>query len=159
MIRYLLVGVVSGILFSVIDGLINANPFAQKLYAVYQPIAKTSVNVLAGSGIDLAYGFILAAIFLRFYSSLPGYTGILKGLSFAVLVWFLRVVMSAISTWMMFTVPIQTISYSILTGLVEMLVLGVLYGLTLKPPAQADAGGRQNKNRNRSRGGTAAGGR
>ena len=133
MIRYSLVSILSGILFGTLDGLIHANPLAQKLYAVYQPISKASINVPAGIIIDLIYGFILAAIFIRLYPSLPGSTGILKGLSFAVLAWFLRVVMSAISDWMMFTVPLQAIGYSVLTGLGEMLVLGVLYGLTLKP--------------------------
>jgi hypothetical protein len=132
MCRYILVSVISGILFGALDGLIHANPLAQNLYSVYQPIAKTSINIPAGIVIDLAYGFILAAIFLRFYSSLPGHTGLLKGLSFAILVWVLRVVMSAISSWMMFTVPFQAIAYSILAGLAEMLVLGILYGLTLK---------------------------
>jgi len=133
MTRYCLVSVISGILFGAMDGLINANPVAQRLYAIYLPIAKSSVNAPAGIGIDLAYGFILAAIFLRFYPSLPGYTGILKGLSYSVLVWFLRVVMSALSSWMMFTVPVQALIYGILAGFVEMLVLGMLYGLTLKP--------------------------
>ena len=132
MYRYILVSVISGILFGTLDGLIHANPLAQNLYSVYQPIARTSINVPAGIAIDLAYGFILAAIFLRFYSSLPGHTGLLKGLSFAILVWILRVAMSAISSWMMFTIPFQTIAYSMLTGLAEMLVLGILYGFTLK---------------------------
>ena len=38
--KYAIVSVVSGILFGVLDGLINANPMAQRLYAVYKPIAK-----------------------------------------------------------------------------------------------------------------------
>ena len=37
--RYLTVSVVSGIVFGVLDGLIHANPWAQPLYAVYEPIA------------------------------------------------------------------------------------------------------------------------
>jgi hypothetical protein len=133
LLRYILVSVASGILFGALDGLINANPYAQRLYSVYQPIARTSINAAAGIGIDLAYGFILSSIFLLLHSALPGKSGIMKGLSYAVLIWFLRVVMSAASTWMMFTVPVQVINYSILTGLLEMLVLGVLYGWTLKP--------------------------
>jgi hypothetical protein len=133
LLRYILVSVGSGILFGALDGLINANPYAQRLYWVYQPIARTSINAAAGIGIDLAYGFILSAIFLLLYSALPGNSGIMKGLSYAVLICFLRVVMSAASTWMMFAVPIQVINYNILTGFLEMLVLGVLYGSTLKP--------------------------
>ncbi len=133
MTTYVVVSIVSGILFGVLDGLINANPIAQRLFDVYKPIAKTSLNVVAGVTIDLAYGFIMAAVFLLLHTSLPGETGIAKGLSFAILVWFFRVVMSTASTWLMFTVPAQTLIYSLFAGLVEMLALGILYGFTLRP--------------------------
>jgi hypothetical protein len=133
MLRYMVVSLVSGILFGILDGIINANPLAQKLYAVYQPIARTSVNAMAGIVIDLVYGFVMAAVFLLLYASLPGQHGMVKGLAFAILVWFFRVVMQAASTWMMFNVPIQTVVYGLVTGLAEMLALGLLYGLTLRP--------------------------
>ena len=133
MTTYIVVSIISGILFGILDGLINANPVAQRLYEVYKPIAKTSLNFMAGMAIDLAYGFILTAMFLLLYPSLPGETGIVKGLSFAVLAWFFRVVMSAASTWMMYTVPARTLLYTLWAGLAEMLALGILYGLTLQP--------------------------
>ena len=133
MIRYIIVSVVGGILFGVMDGLINANPLAQRLYKVYKPIAKTSMNVPAGIVIDLVYGFVMAGIFLILYTSLPGELGIIKGISFAFLAWFFRVVMYLASQWMMFNVPIRALLYTLLTGLFEMLVLGILYGLTLIP--------------------------
>jgi hypothetical protein len=130
--RYIIVSVGGGILFGVLDGVINANSLAQRLYQVYAPIMKKSINPVAGIAIDLAYGFIMAALFLLLYQSLPGQSGLVKGLSFGVIVWFFRVVMSAASTWMMFTVPANTLLYNLMTGLGEMLVLGSLYGLTLK---------------------------
>ena len=130
---YIIVSVVSGILFGILDGVINANPIAQRLYAVYKPIAKTSIKPLAGIVIDLVYGFVMAGVFLLLYNSLPGETGFIKGISFAVLAWFFRVVMYVASQWVMFKVPMQTLLYTLVTGLGEMLVLGVLYGLTLKP--------------------------
>ncbi len=132
MVRYLVVSIVSGILFGVLDGLINANPVAQQLYQVYQPIARTSIDPVAGSLIDLAYGFVMAGVFLLLYPSLPGGTGLAKGLSFAGLVWFFRVVMHVASQWMMFAVPGATLLYALAAGLGEMLVLGVLYGATLR---------------------------
>ncbi len=131
MIRYIVVSIVSGILFGVLDGLINANPLAQNLYRVYQPIARPSINPVAGMLIDLVYGFVMAGVFLLLYTSLPGATGLVKGLSFGLLVWFFRVVMSAASQWMTFAVPGEALLYSLLAGLGEMLILGVLYGLTL----------------------------
>jgi len=130
---YIFVSVVSGILFAILDGVINANPLAQRLYEVYKPIARTSINPLVGMVIDLAYGFIMAGVFLLLYNSLPGETGLLKGVSFAFLVWFFRVVMSAASQWMMFKVPLKALLYTLLAGLGEMLILGLLYGLALQP--------------------------
>lgn len=132
MVRYVIISIVSGILFGMLDGVINANPLAQKLYDIYRPIARTTINVPAGIVIDLAYGFIMAAVFLMIFKSLPGQSGLVKGVTFALLIWFFRVVMSAASNWMMFKVPVETIFYYLGTGLVEMLVLGILYGLTLK---------------------------
>ena len=133
MIRYILVSVASGILFGILDALIHANPLAQRLYEVFKPIARTSLNPLAGILIDLAYGFVMAGVFLLLYKSLPGETGLVKGLSFAALAWFFRVVMYSASPWVMFNIPVETTLYSLVAGLGEMLILGVLYGLTLKP--------------------------
>ena len=133
MAAYVLTSIVSGILFGILDGAINANPLAQRVYAVYKPIAKTSLNIIAGVMIDLVYGFVMAGIFLLLYVSLPGQAGIVKGIGFAVLVWFFRVVMGAASQWMMFIVPFKTLLYTVVTGLGEMLVLGILYGLVLQP--------------------------
>lgn len=133
MIKYIIVGIVSGILFGVMDGLINANPFAQRLFEVYKPISKTSVNVPTGVAIDLVYGFVMAGIFLLLYKSLPGEAGLVKGISFALFAWFFRVVMYVASQWMMFNVPIGALLYTLITGLCELLILGILYGLTLKP--------------------------
>jgi len=115
------------------DGIINANPLAQKMYKVFTPIARKSINPIGGILIDLVYGFAMAGIFLLLYTSLPGASGILKGLCYALGVWFFRVVMQVAGQWMMFTVPVRTLAYTLVTGLGEMAVLGILYGLTLRP--------------------------
>ena len=131
MMRYLLVSVGSGILFGVMDGMIHANPLAQKLFKVFQPIAKKTINVPVGIVIDLIYGFALAGGFLLLQASLPGGSGFVQGLVFGGLVWFARVVMQAASQWMMYTVPASALLYTLATGLLEMLVLGALYGVLL----------------------------
>jgi hypothetical protein len=133
MIRYIVVSVVSGILFGVLDGVINANPLAQRLYEVYKPIARTSVNVPAGTLIDLVYGFVMAGVFLLLYESLPGDANFVKGVSFALLLWFFRVVMGVAGQWMTFNVPVGALFYTLVAGLGEMIILGILYGLTLRP--------------------------
>ncbi len=130
-VTYLVVSLVSGILFGVLDGIINANPLAQRLYQVFKPLAKPSLNAIAGVAIDLVYGFVLAGLFLLLYASLPGDTGLIKGISFALGTWFFRVVMQVASQWVMYTIPIKTLLYTLAAGLAEMLVLGGLFGLTL----------------------------
>ena len=93
MARTIIVSIVSGILFGILDGVIHANPIAQRLYEIYKPIARTSINPFVGIVIDLMYGCIMAGVFLLLHKSLPGETGLIKGVSFAFLVWFFRVVM------------------------------------------------------------------
>jgi hypothetical protein len=134
MTTYAIVGIVSGFLFGIMDGIINANSLAIKLFEVFKPIAKTSVNMIAGIMIDIAFGFLLAALFILLYPSLPGEAGLLKGVSFALIIWYLRVVMSVVSQWMMYKIPVRTLLYNLLTGLCEMLILGILYGITLPSP-------------------------
>ena len=131
MIRYIIVSVTSGILFGVMDGLINGNRFAQKIYECFRPIAKSSVNITAGLAIDLIYGFIMTGMFMLLRQSLPGNSGLLRGICFAVIAWFFRVVMAVASQWTMFNVPAQALVYTLITGFVEMVVLGIFYGLTL----------------------------
>jgi len=131
--NYILISVISGFAFGTMDAIINANPLAQRLMTVYQPIARQSVNMTAGIIIDLLYGFVLAGLFLLLRDSLPGNTGLVKGLSFGLILWFLRVVMYAVTQWMTINLPANTIWYIILSGLLEMLILGALYGLALKP--------------------------
>lgn len=133
MAAYIIVSIVSGILFGLLDGLINTNPAAIRLFEVYKPISRAAINVPAGVIIDLAYGFVLAGLFLLLYPVLPGGTGLMKGISFAIIVWFLRVVMGVLSQWMMYTVPVEALFYSLLAGLGEMMILGIIYGLFLHP--------------------------
>ncbi len=133
MLIYILISIVSGLLFGILDALINANPVAQKLFEVYKPIARTSINPVAGFIIDLIFGFVMAGVFLILYNSLPGETGLIKGMSFSLLMWFFRVVMYSASQWMIFKIRLETLLYSLVTGLGEMLILGGLFGLTLNP--------------------------
>lgn len=131
MVRYVVVSIGSGLLFGVMDGLINANPLAQRLYRVFEPIARKSLSIPVGVAIDLVSGFAMAGIFLLLYPSLPG-ESLLKGLVFGLLVWFFRVAMQAASQWVMFRIPLSTLFYGLICGLVEMLILGLIYGLTLR---------------------------
>jgi hypothetical protein len=133
MIRFIIVCLINGLLFGVMDGIMNANPLAQKLFKVYKPLAKTSVNIPLGITIDILYGFAIGFIFLLLYRSLPGDSGIIKGVVFGIIIWFFRVLMQVVSSGMTMQIPAATMIYSLSAGLVEMLVLGLIYGLFLKP--------------------------
>jgi hypothetical protein len=131
--RFILVALVSGILFGVFDGVIHANPLAQRLLVPFQPIAREKVNIVAGIAIDIFYGFVMAGLFLLLYPSLPGATPILKGLGYGLVAWFFRVLMSVLSQGVMYKLPPGTLIYLAFAGLIEMGVLGMIYGALLKP--------------------------
>lgn len=129
--RQILVGLVAGVAFLVLDGILNANPLAQRLYAAYQPIARQSVNAVAGSLIDLAFGMILAGFFSALRTSLPGRSRVTKGLSFGLMVWFLRVCMRVAGEWVVTVVPVEVHAYTLGAGLVQMLIVASLIALLL----------------------------
>lgn len=131
-LRILWVGLVAGLVFVILDALINANPVAQRLYAAYKPILRTSVNAPLGVAFDLLFGIVMAGIFTALASALPAHW-LTRGLAFGLIVWFFRVVMSAASQIVMFRVPISTSIYTLVTGFAEMLLLGLLYAFLLKP--------------------------
>lgn len=116
--------------FAILDGLLNANPLAQRLYAVYRPIVRQSVNAPLGLLFDIISGVVLAALFVGLSPALPG-GRLTKGLAFGLMVWFLRVAMGVAAQAVMFNVPGSALAYSLITGLVEMSILGLLCGLAL----------------------------
>ncbi len=106
------------------DGLINANPVAQRLYAVFRPIARESINAPLGLVFDLISGIVMALLFVSLMPVLP--TGsLMKGIFFGLMVWFFRVAMASASQVVMLRVPVATTLYALLTGLVEMVGLGL----------------------------------
>lgn len=131
MVRFLVVCLGGGALFGIMDGLINGNSLAQKLYAPFDAVLRKTVNIPAGIAIDLIYGFALAGIFLLLYQSLPGNSGWLKGITFGFIIFFFRVVMQVASQWMMYKVSSKLLVYILASGLIEMLLLGLYFGLCL----------------------------
>ncbi len=130
-LRVVATGLASGVLFAVLDGLIHANPLAQRLYAAYRPILRDSVNAPLGVVFDLTSGVVMAALFVLLVPALPGGPAV-KGLAFGAIAWFFRVAMGVASQAVMFKVPAAALAYSLATGLAEMCLLGLLYGLLLR---------------------------
>ena len=131
MLRFIIAAILTGLLFGIMDGLIYANPLAVKLMECYRPISKKSINVPAGIVIDLVYGFAISGIFCMIQPVLPSANVLINGILFGTVLWFFRVLMDVISRWMMFTVPVKTLSYIALTGLAEMIIIGLINGLIL----------------------------
>jgi hypothetical protein len=131
MTRLLIVGLVAGTAFLVTDGILHANPLARRLYAVYRPIARPSVNSLAGSVVDLVYGVVLTALFAILRQRLPGETGLEKAMSFGAMVWFLRVGMRVAGEWVTTTVPAPTHAYTLVAGLVQILLVSIIIAVLL----------------------------
>lgn len=131
MIRYCIVSLISGLVFGILDGIINANPLAAKLYEVYRPIARKNINIPAGVVVDILYGFVMAGCFMALSQSLPGQSHLLKSLSYAGILWFFRVVMYGLSHWMIFEISVKALLYTLSSGLLEMIAISLIYGLTL----------------------------
>jgi len=129
--RVLAVGVGVGVVFAILDGLFNANPVAQRVYAAYRPIARQSVNVPLGLSFDVVSGVVMAALFVGLTPALPG-GPVTKGLAFGVMAWFFRVAMGVAAQATMFNVPGSALAYSLIAGLLEMSILGVSYGVALR---------------------------
>lgn len=132
MLRFIITAVLTGLLFGIMDGLINGNPYAVKLMECYKPIAKQQIDIPVGLLIDFLYGFVISGIFIIVMPVLPSESWIIKGITFGLGMWFFRVFMGVVSNWMMFAIPNKTIWYMLLTGLFEMILLGILNGLILK---------------------------
>jgi len=130
--RVFVVGVGVGVVFAILDGLLNANPLAQRVYAAYRPIARQSVNAPLGLAFDIVSGVVMAVLFVVLTPVLPG-GPVAKGLAFGVMVWFLRVAMGVAAQAVMFNIPGPALAYALLAGLVEMAMLGSLYGIALRP--------------------------
>ena len=67
---------------------------------------------------------MLAVVYAVISPSLPG-SGWIKGISYGIMVWGLRVVMWAFSTYMMSTMSAPRIAIAVVTGLIEVLILGI----------------------------------
>ena len=131
MIQYVITAILTGILFGIMDGIINANPLAKKLLECYNPLLKHSINIPAGIIIDLIYGFVISGLFLFLLPIFPSNSKIIQGILFGTGIWFFRVLMNVISSWMMLNIPSKTLIYQLITGLFEMTFLGILNSLIL----------------------------
>jgi hypothetical protein len=134
--RLVVAGIVASVLFLVLDaalgtagGFIGAQVFG---VPVEQP-SGFEAKMKFGLIFELINGFMLAVIYAVIHPSLPG-RGWKKGISYGLLVWGLRVVMGAFSTYMMTDMPPILIAINVVTGLIEVLILGIVIAAIYKAP-------------------------
>jgi hypothetical protein len=124
--RFVIAGIVASVLFLVLDavfgvagGLVGESVFG--LSAGQPDESKMMISLI----FELINGFMLAAVYAIIYDGLPG-KGWKKGFSYGLIVWGLRVVMWAFSTYIMTDMSPILIGVSVVTGLVEVLILCVV---------------------------------
>jgi hypothetical protein len=125
--KVVVAGIVASVLFLVLDmgsgmlsGVIGTRLFG---LTVTQP---PGIEKKARLGLifEVINGFMLALVYALVQASLPG-QGWTKGITYGLVVWGLRVVMWAFSTFMMTDMSPILIGIHVVTGLVEVLILGV----------------------------------
>jgi len=121
-------GIVASFLFLVLDaalgtagGFIGAEVFG---VPIEQPPG-FEAKIQFGLIFELINGFMLAVIYAVIHPSLPG-RGWKKGFSYGLLVWGLRVVMGAFSTYMMTDMPPVSIAINVIMGLIEVVILCIV---------------------------------
>jgi hypothetical protein len=126
--RLIVAGVAASVLFLVLDMMLGAvgGLVAADVFGVpFDQPPGIQAKIKFGLLFELINGFMLALIYAVIYRCLPG-QGWHKGISFGLIVWGLRVVMWAFSTYMMTDLPPALIAITVVTGLIEVLILGVV---------------------------------
>jgi hypothetical protein len=132
--RLIVAGIAASVLFLVLDavlgtagGFIGAQVFG---VPVEQPPV-FEAKVKFGLIFELINGFMLAIIYAVIHPSLPG-QGWKKGIGYGLLVWGLRVVMGAFSTYTMTDMSPVLIAITVVTGLIEVLILAIVIAAIYK---------------------------
>jgi hypothetical protein len=124
--RLILAGIVASVLFLVLDAVFGVLGGVIAELAFGLPSGQPDEAKLAtGLVFELINGFMLAVIYAIIHPALPG-EGWKRGISYGLIVWGLRVVMWAFSTYMMTDMSPILIGITVLTGLIEMLTICVV---------------------------------
>jgi hypothetical protein len=129
--RLVAAGIAASVLFLVLDmllGTVGGFVGAQVLGVPFEQPPGIEDKIKFGLFFELINGFMLALIYAVIYRCLPG-QGWQKGISYGLIVWGLRVVMWAFSTFMMTDMPPALIAITVVTGLIEVLILGIVIAI------------------------------
>jgi hypothetical protein len=121
--RLFLAGIAAAVLFLALDALFGVlgGVIAEQAFGI--PAGQPDQAKMGlGLVFELVNGFMLALIYAMIHPALPG-EGWKKGVSYGLIVWGLRVVMWAFSTYMMTSMSPILIGITVVTGLIEMLII------------------------------------
>jgi hypothetical protein len=124
--RLVIAGIVTSVLFLVLDAVFGVAGGMIGTLIFGLPAAQPDESKMMITPVfELINGFMLATVYAVIYDGLPG-EGWKKGISYGLIVWGLRVVMWAFSTYIMTDMPPILIGITVVTGLVEVLILCVV---------------------------------
>jgi hypothetical protein len=124
--RLIVAGIVASVLFLVLDAVfgVAGGAIGESVFGL--PAGQPDESkMMVGLVFELINGFMLAVVYAVIYDSLPG-EGWRKGIGYGLIVWGLRVVMWAFSTYVMTDMSPVLIGISLVTGLVEVLILCIV---------------------------------
>ncbi len=112
----------------------GAIPFFESRNQALAPFEVRDVTGLIALGILVFQMSIIVRLFILLYPSLWGNSGVVKGLFYGSMLWFFVVVEDVLDPdFLKYDISIGGILYILFLFLVMFLLLGLFYGLTLKP--------------------------
>lgn len=132
--RLAMAGLAASILFLALDAILGTLGGLIAMHLFHSPMEQPpgiEDKVAVGLIFEFANGFMLAGIYRTVQSALPG-TGWRKGIRFGLIVWGLRVIMWGFSTYMMTDMAPALILIYVVTGFIEVLILGAVIAAILE---------------------------
>lgn len=132
--RIVIGGIFIGLLLlisGVVAGFFSVSVFKMPIFVSDSTLWRQEFSPYLSVSLDIIYGIILAGLFNLLYISIPG-EGIMKGISFGLIIWFFKTVMAMGSIRVMFNVSDKVLLYWTFSGLLEMLVIGTILGIFYK---------------------------
>ena len=122
-------GVKAGLIGGIIAGIILAILTAILIFVTKgsTDFTNTIGTMIASNFIGyIIFGIIFGLIFAAIYEKLPGSTAVMKGMSLAVIIWILGIIIGYFTTYSTF--GITTFGGNIIIGLISAIIWGYIIG-------------------------------
>jgi hypothetical protein len=122
-------GIKAGLIGGIVAGIVLAVLTAILIYVTEgsTDFANTITTIVASNLIGyIIFGIIFGIIFAAIYDKLPGATAIMKGMSLAIIIWILGIIIGYFTTFQTF--GITTFGGNIIIGLISSIIWGYIIG-------------------------------